>query len=332
MAVLGSVRSYLGVAKEATKGTAVSPTAFIPVAVGKIKPIDVVAPLFDEGLRGSSVKEYAYIQGRQHSTFEFGGAAFADTIGWALGGVLGSVATTTGTPNTHIISLKNSVGSVGSDTQPTAFTLTDFYTAQNRAYAGCQIHDLAFNFSSEGLLEYDAKATGFASAQTAATAPSWSTVLPTPVWAATVSINSATIANAVEGSITMTRSANPIFGLNGGGTNPRNPYAVFLGPLEVKGQLKFVMEDDTQLTNFLSNNQYPLTINWAQGSGASATQISATISKGAYTAAVIDRSKDFVEVMVDLTGISNTTDAGSTGGYSPIKWTLQNTIGANIYQ
>lgn len=328
MTVQNSVRSYVGIAKEVTKGTAVTPTAYIPVAQSKLKPVDVIGPLMDEGLRGSLVKDYNYVQGRTHSTFEFGGAVFADTFGWALAGLLGSVATTgASAPYTHTISLKNATAT-GADAQPTAFTLTDFYAAQVRAYAGCQIHDVALTFNADGLMEFDAKATGFASATASTPTPSFTSVTPTPVWQGTVTIGGTQVANAVEGSLTMTRSVTPIFGI----ANTQNPYSVFLGALEVKGQLRFVMENDTQLTNFLTNVQPAIVLNWQAGALATATQIQATITKGAYTAAVIDRSKDFVEVVVDLTGIGNTTDAGSTGGYAPIKWVLQNAVTSGTYQ
>ena len=328
MAVQNSVRSYVGVAKETTKGTAVAPTAFIPVAQAKIKPVDVIAPLMDEGLRGSLVKDYNYIQGRTYSTFDFGGAVFADTFGWAVSGIMGSVATTgASAPYTHTISLKNA-STTGADAQPTAFTLTDFYAAQVRAYAGCQIHDLALNFSADGLMEFDAKATGFASATASTPTPSFTTVTPTPVWQGTVTVGGTQVSNSVQGSLTLTRAVTPIFGI----ANTQNPYSVFVGALETKGQIRFVMEDDTQLTNFLSNTQPSIVLNWAAGSGATATQIQATLTKGAYTAAVIDRSKDFVEVVVDLTGIGNTTDAGSSGGYAPIKWVIKNAVTSGTYQ
>jgi hypothetical protein len=328
MAVLGSVRSYLGIAKETTKGTPVAPTAFIPVGVSKFKAVDIIDPLMDEGLRGSNNKNYNYVQGRVRSTVEFGGPVFADTIPWAIAGLLGSVATTGSVaPFTHTVSLKNA-SATGTDAQPTAFTVTDFYVANVRAYAGCQIHDFNLTFSAEGLLEYDAKATGWQSTTASTPTPSFSTITPTPVWQATVSVAGSTVSNTVDGSLTLTRSVTPIYGIN----NTQNPYSIFVGPLEVKGQLKFVMENDTQLTNFLSNSQPAIVINWTNGSGASATQLQATITKGAYTAAVIDRSKDFVEVMIDLTGVGNTTDAGSTGGYAPIKFVSQNAVTSGTYQ
>jgi hypothetical protein len=325
MSAQTSVRSYLGVAKEVTKGVAVAPTAFIPVAVSKLKTEDIIDPLFDEGLRGSPVKTYEYIQGRTRSTVEFGGPVFADTIGWSIAGILGQVTTTVGTPNTQQIRLKN-LTTTAADISPTSFTFTDFYAANVRAYAGCQISDFTLSFSADGLLDYDAKATGFISTVATVPTPTFTAVQATPSWQGTVTIGGAAITNSVEGSITMTRAITPIYGLS----NTRDPFNIFVGPLEVKGNLRFVMQADTELTRFLTNTQPAIVVNFQQGAGATATQIRATITEGAYTTAMIDRGKDYVEIAVEITGISNTTDAGT--GFSPIQWTLQNTIAAGVYQ
>lgn len=328
MTAQNSVRSYVGIAKETTKGTAVAPTSFIPVAVGKLKPVDVIDPLFDTGLRGSMAKNYNYVQGRVRSTFDFGGPVFPDTFPWAVSGLLGSVATTgASAPFTHTVSLKNAA-TTAADAQPTAFTLTDFYAASVRAFSGCQVHDVSLTFSAEGLLEYDAKATGWQSATASTPTPTFSTITPTPVWQATVTIGGTTITNAVEGSLNMSRPVKPIYGIN----NTQNPFAIFVAELDVKGQLKFVMEADTELTRYLTNTQPSIVINWAQGSGATATQIQATLSKGAYTAAMVERGKEYVEVQVSIDSIANTTDAGSSAGYSPIKWVFQNAIASGTYQ
>jgi hypothetical protein len=289
--------------------------------------MDVIGELYDEGLRGSLVKEYNYIQGRSNSTYDFGGSVFADTIGYSIAGVLGDVATTgSSAPYTHTISLKNATA-VGADAQPIAYTLTDFYAANVRAYPGLQFHDFDLTFTADGLLEYTTKATGYLSAAASTPTPSFSTVLPTPVWQATVSVGGTTVSNAVDGNINMTRAVTPIWGL----ANTRNPYQVFLGALETKGKIKFVMENDTQLTNYLTNVQPAIVITWAQGTGSTATSISATLTKGAYTAAAIDRSKDFVEIDIDINAMGNTTDAGASAGYSNIKWTLQNAKPSGTY-
>lgn len=328
MSVQNTVRSYLGIAKEVTKGTPVAPTDFIPVLASKLKPVDVIGELYDEGLRGSLIKNYNYIPGRTNSTFDFGGPVFADTFGYAVAGLLGSVTTTgASAPYTHTMSIKNATAA-GADAQPTSFTLTDFYAAAVRAYAGIQIHDLSLKFTSDGMLDYDAKGTGWLSTSASTPTPSFSSVLPIPTWIGTVSIGGSTVSNSVDGSIDMTRPVTPIFGIS----NTQNPYSVFVGALETKGKIRFVMEDNTELTRYLTNTQPAIVLNWAQGTGATATQIQATITKGAYVAAVIDRSKDFVEIEVDINAQGNTTDVGSTAGYGNIKWVLQNAKPSGTYQ
>jgi len=327
MALQQSVRSYLGIAKEATKGTAVAPTDFIPVAKDSLKPQDIVDPLYDTGLRGSNVLNYAYIQGRTRSTVDFGGAVFADTVGYGIAGLLGSVATTgASAPFTHTISLKNSLTS-DVDVQPISYTLTDFYAVDVRSYPGCQFSDFSLKFNADGMLEYDTKTTGWASSTVADPTPTFSTILPTPVWRGTVSIGGASVSTAMSGNIDMSRPVTPVYGIS----NTQNPYQVFLGPLEVTGKITFLMETDAELTRFLNNTQPAIVLNWSYGAGASLVQIQATISKGAYTAAMIERGEDFVQVSIDLNGQSTTTDAGSTGGFAPIKWVLQNAKASGTY-
>lgn len=325
---LPSVRSYLGIAKETTPGTAVPATDYIPINKDAFKPVDIINPLYDTGLRGSMVENYNYIQGRRHTEIDIAGPVFADTVGYWLGGILGSVATTgVSAPYTHVISLKNATG-IGADAQPTSFTLNDFYVANNRYYPGAKVSEFAMTFNSEGMLEYTARLMGWPSSTTSVPTPSFSTVVPTPVWRGTVSIGGSTIGYATDGTISMTRKAEAIFGID----TTQGPYEIFLGALDSTGNLTFVMENDNELNRFLNNTQPALTFTWAQGAGASATSISFTVTKGAYTTATIDRSADHVTVAVDLSAIGNTTDAGASGGYAPIKWTLENAVASGTYQ
>jgi hypothetical protein len=327
MTVQASVRSYIGIAKETTKGTVVAPTDFIPVAKDSLKPQDMVDALYDTGLRGSNVLNYNYIPGRKHSTFDFGGAVFADTIGYGLAGIMGACATSgASAPYTHTISLLNSL-TTGTDTQPISYTLTDFYAVDVRSYPGCQFSDFSLKFNADGMLEYDTKTMGFSSSTVSDPTPTFSTVLPTPVWRGTVSIGGSAVTNAMTGNIDMKRPVTPIYGIS----NTQDPYQVFLGPLEVTGKITFIMENDDQLTNFLNNSQPAIVLNWAYGAGAAAVQIQATITKGAYTAAVIERGQDFVQVTIDLNGQGNTTDDGASGGFAPIKWVLQNAKASGTY-
>jgi len=240
---------------------------------------------------------------------------------------MGSVATTgASAPFTHTVSLKNSQAT-GADAQPISYTLTDFYAAECRKYAGIQFHDFSLKFNADGMLEYDTKATGWASASASTPTPSFSTILPTPVWQGTVSIGGSPVSNSVSGNLDLTRPVTPIYGIS----QTQNPYNVFVGALDVTVKFTYIMEDNTELTRFLTNTQPAIVLNWAYGAGATAVQLQATITRGAYTAAAIDRGADFVQIMVDVNGIGNTTDAGSTGGQAPIKWVLQNAKASGTY-
>jgi hypothetical protein len=222
--------------------------------------------------------------------------------------------------------LLNSLTS-GADAQPISYTLTDFYAVDVRSYPGCQFSDFSLKFNADGMLEYDTKTTGWASSTVSDPTPTFSTILPTPVWRGTVSIGGTQVSTAMSGNIDMSRPVTPVYGIS----NTQNPYQVFLGPLEVTGKITFLMETDAELTRFLNNTQPAIVLNWSYGTGASLVQIQATISKGAYTAAMIERGEDFVQVSIDLNGQSTTTDAGSTGGFAPIKWVLQNAKASGTY-
>lgn len=321
-----SVRSYLGIAKEVTPATPVAATDFIPINKDAFKPVDIINPLYDTGLRGSMVENYNYIQGRRYTEIDIAGPVFADTIGFWLGGILGSVATTgSSAPYAHAITLKNATTG---DAQPTSFTLEDYYVAGNRFYPGCKVTEFTMTFNADGMLEYTTKLMGHPSSTTSAATPSFSSVVPTPVWRGSVSIGGSTIGYTTDGTVTMTRKAETIFGIN----TDQGPYEVFVGALDVTGNLTFVMENDAELTRFLNNTQPVLNFAWTQGSGATLTTIAFNLAKGAYTTAAIDRSGDHVAISVDISGIGNTTDAGSTGGFAPIQWYLQNAVASGIYQ
>jgi Phage tail tube protein len=327
-AALPSVRSYLGIAKEVTPATPVAATDFIPISKDAFKPVDIIAPLYDTGLRGSMVENYTYIQGRRHTEIDLAGPVFADTVGWWLGGILGSVVTTGGSaPYTHAITLKNATG-IGADAQPTSLTLEDMYVAENRYYPGCKVTEFSMTFNSEGMLEYTAKLMGHPSTTTAVASPSFSAVTPTPVWRGTVSIGGVSVGYTTDGSVSMTRKAEAIFGIN----IDQGPYEVFVGALDSTGSLTFVRENDDELINFLDNTQPALEFTWAQGAGATATSVAFTVTKGAYTTAAIDRSGDHVAISIEFSAIGNTTDAGATGGYAPIAWELQNAVTSGTYQ
>jgi hypothetical protein len=323
---LPKYKSFLGIAKETAHAAGVAPTAaaavdFLPI--NSLSPFDNIKYLDDENWRGSMVKTYDTTQGPISSEFEFSGTVYPDTIGYPIAGVLGDVVKSgASAPYTYAISTLNS----GSG-QTTSYTITDYNAVNARQFAGCQFGSADFKFNADGLLEYTATAQGFKSATATVPTASYSTVTQMPVWEGSTSIAGSAATNLSEGNITIKRELSPIFTVN----NSQSPYQIFQGAVEVEGSLTLVMEDDTQLQYYLSNTQPSLSIDFTQGAGATLTQIKFFMTKCAFTVAKVTRSKDYVELMATFKAIANTTDAGASGGYSPIKVTLQNAKATNIY-
>jgi hypothetical protein len=318
---LASDLSFLGIAKEVTPGTGAAASAFIPVT--SIKPTDKITYLVDAGMRGSMVKNYGETSGVQVGEFEFGGPVLADTVGWPLAGVLGDVTTTgASAPFSHAMAVKQG--------QPTTYSLTDFYgiTGTNsRQFAGMKFSEVGFKFSAEGLLEYTAKTLGNPSTLVVKPTASFSTIVPIPSWIGTVTI--ATVAKTIIESleVTIKRPVTPIHTLDG--TAP--PYAIFAGPVEVSGKFTAVHEDDSELTRYLTNTQPSFVADFLTGTGATTNELKLTMSKCAYTVGNVVRGKDYVETEISFDGVANSTDVGSTGGFSPIKATVQNAVAASTY-
>lgn len=324
-------RSFLGIAKETrpTPGsapTAVAATDFIPFT--SITPFDNINYLDDKGIRGSMVEQYNVIQGKIHSEFDFGGDVFPDTIGYVYAGVLGDVATTGSVaPYTHTISLLNSQATNG---QPVTFTLSDYYSlgsSSTRQFAGVQFASIDTKFSGDALLTYTAKGFGYQSVTATNPSPSFSSVSPMPSWEGTTTLAGSVTAIMSEGNVNITRSVTPIFTVDG----TQRPYQLFAGPVMVEGSLLLVLESDTQLSYYLQNTQPSLAINFTEGAGANARQVQFSMTKCAFTVAKIERGKDYIELNVNYRAQANTTDAGVSAGFSPIKVTLQNAKVSGTY-
>lgn len=313
--------SFLGIAKETTPGTPVTATAFIPVSAPTGK--DALTLLDDKGMRGAMVDTYGQVAGVKSGTLDFGGDVFPDTVGWALAGVLGDVATTgASAPYTHTMAVQN-----GSDGQPSSYTLVDYYAVAPRAYPGAKISEFGLKFSADGMLTYSAKATTYGSQTVTKPTASFTDVPPLASWIGSVTLGGSALATVTDGELNIKRPVTVVNTVNGS----QDPAELWSGPVSVDGKLTVVMEDDTQLTNYLSATDQALVLDFAGGAGATAFQVQFTMSKVKYQAAEIGRGKDYVELALTFNAHANATDIGVSAGYSPIKAVLQNAITTGTY-
>ena len=98
--VYPSVLSQLGVAREFTAGTAVSPTVIHPVEQNNYEPEDMPKFLDDKAIRGSMTDLFYKTLGVESSSFSFGGPNFLDTHGYFMDNIFGDLSTTCNTLTT----------------------------------------------------------------------------------------------------------------------------------------------------------------------------------------------------------------------------------------
>lgn len=123
--VAPSSKTWLGVARELTMGTAVLPVQTIPLAKNSFQPEDTPRFLPDESLRGSMSLIFNEILGVEDATFSYGGPAFLDVEGYFFDNLFGDNSTTatnfgTSTTTTQALAIGGTSVTVTSSTGFTA--------------------------------------------------------------------------------------------------------------------------------------------------------------------------------------------------------------------
>lgn len=330
-----SAKQFIGVAKETTPGTPVAMTFTCPV--DSFDPEDKVTPLIDMAGRGSMAEEYNYIPGVKHSEWSLKGPAFLDGAGFWLNNILGDITTTgASAPFSHAISLLNS-----GTAQPGTLTITDWQgpAATNfaRQYTGSVVSELTLTGNAETeLIMLEAKGVGWAS-NIAAAAPTAAptTALPLAGWRAQIGIGGPASGGTLdltigEWELKISRKIKQIFTAQ----NSQNPYISQRGALSASMKLTFAAPgtETNSVLNFLNNSQPQLQI-LASNGGAGATLLTMQIDTqiGAFDTMKIERGNEAVGFTGTVKPMANTTNAGASGGYSPVKVTLQNALPAATY-
>lgn len=322
-----SAKQVLGLAVETTQGTAVT-TLAATCPVKSFEPEDKFVMLTDDSLRGSMVDTYGEIQGPKNTEFSINGPVFTDWLPYFLVNILGDRTTTGAGPYTHAVSLLNS-----GTAQPTSLTLIDggqlAATSLARSYSGCCLSELTIKGNPEStLLEWSAKGMGWASADYPAAPPSFSpgTEAPMAAWRTGIGVGgtfggvpNATIRNW---EITITRELK----VEWTSQNSQNPYIIQRGRLGVTGSFyASVPSDETMLDYWLNNTQPQLQFLTDNGQvGTANRRLTIDILLGAFNPTKINRTEEAVGYDVSFKGVGNTTNAGASAGYSPIKVTTIN--------
>jgi hypothetical protein len=318
--IFPNARSFFGIAKEVTSGTAVAPARFPPLM--KFDPIDTANILIDEGLRGSMAKEYNGVVGKKISEASFEGPVFDDSIGDFCYNTLGDYSVTGTGPYTHVFGLLNS-----GTGQPPSHTLTDYQgitaTVGARAYPFSVVEEITFTGNAEKLFMVSGKTKSLVSAA-AATAPTNTptTEVVLPSWLSTVTLAGAQLMNITEWAVTLKREIITPQAADG----TQNPYTLGRGALTVEGKLTFVAADESPLTAYLAGTIQSLVLNVDNGLTLTAHRdLSIQMTKVIYKKHSLKRNA-LLGWETEFTALANATDATTSGGLSPCKATLINAL------
>lgn len=310
----------VGAAKEATFGTPVAPVRSLPMFAPQFA--DAHHLIHDTGWRQGSAATFGHQPGPQEAAVRLGGPAFADVIGWALAGVLGDVAVVgTTAPFTYTIAGLNS-GSM----QPPSYTLTVSDPVGPLAFAGCRFTHLDLSAAADGLLSWQADALGLPGV--AGTTPSL-TATPSPMqgWRGVITLNGSIDATCLDFKVSLSRSVTPKRNTNG----MQKAYAEFAGQVSCVGSATVLLTSDAYRALLVNGTSLAVDANWAQGAGAAAQQIKMHSSTCSLDSASRVYAGDMVEMSLAWMADANTTDAGASGGQSPVKFTVQNAVPSGTY-
>jgi hypothetical protein len=217
----------------------------------------------------------------------------------------------------HQFSLLNNSPTTGN--QPLSLTITDYDGEEHwRALTACQLDSINLSGSAESLPK--AALTWFANAATEASEPSlsYSTAEAPPGWSHQVAINGTPITYVVSWEYDLKRNVKNVPAITG----TQAYYQHFAGALVATAKI-VVLEDPkaTWLTAYENGEQITLDQTLSDVESGFALNIHSTKAK--FTSGEIDRSKEWVEVPLDVQLIPSSTDA-LAGGVSPVIATVAN--------
>ena len=231
-------------------------------------------------------------------------------------------------PFTHTFSLLNA----GNNGQPVTHTITHYngLTGANKAaqYAFWCASQCAFNMDPEKLFTHETKGTSYLQ-QTAASpvTNSFSTVPVYANWQFAVGIqgpaSGGTLVNDLSAlSLTIDREVKPYFTASG----QQLPYAIGRNAIKVTGKYTEVAQNSTPMSLYLNNTQPQLQLKATNGlSGANLLAITFNMQVNAIETVKFNNNT-VIEYETSFMGLSNSTNAGGSGGQSPVSVVIQNAV------
>lgn len=242
----------------------------------------------------------------------------------------------------HAFSLMNSGagrGMAANSCQPSTLTLTQYYGpaagSGARQFVNVVFTEITLKWNAETeLLTYSAKAIAWASTIPGSSpAPVYTSAIPIASWRAALGLagpatGGTQVVTAENGEYTFKRTAKPRFTAQGS----QNPYFIPRGGLTAEWKTAFIAADESPLLYMENNTQPQYQFVLSNGlAGANLLGLQVDMQQAAFTEAKPNQGTEVVGF--DCTGktVFNTTNAGYSGGLSPAKVTLTNSVTPGSY-
>ena len=335
-----TANSYWGLAPEgsyqsasvytATYGTAASISTYTPIGSPKLTP--TLKWLDDSDFRGSPVMHYDQVAGVRNDMFSGKTFMYSDVypslIRSTLGGVdvVGASVSVTNSVGASAVAYPHTIGllnSASTGSQSPSYTIVNNSVDQSYQITGARAVDLSLTFAADAAVETTFSFAGNISASISpVTTVTESTQHLVPSWNVSASIGGASVAVVERATLDIKRSTAPIFTIG-----QQGPYNNFQGPIDVMGQMDFVVETNGVGDNFysqaLTTNQQQVILKFTDPATGYFVQFQ--MSKVQLEDPVIDQSKAYINLQTKFTAVANTIDA-VYGGYSPIKAVVYNGV------
>lgn len=217
----------------------------------------------------------------------------------------------------HGFSLLNNAAGEGN--QPPSFTLTDFAGEKAwRQLAAAQLSSLNIKGTADSLPTAAVEWFANPSIKPSPPSSSYSSAEAPPGWALQCSIGGQQVTYVVSWEYDLKRNVKPIPALTG----TQSYYQLFAGPIEATAKL--VLLDDPEalwLTAYQKGELEALDLTISDVKSGFALNFHSSEMK--FTGGELDRSKEWVEVPLEVQLIPSAADA-LAGGVSPIKATVAN--------
>lgn len=311
----------LAFALESAYGTLAAPVIGLPYS--SFGPVDNNGLLFDASWRGSAVDVAGHETGVLDSAISVAGPVLPDSIGIPLAGMLGDVVFAAGSPNTHTMSVLNTGGQ-----QPPSYTGSLSDPAGLLQWAGCKVASLKLAWDASALLKHETALVGLASSVPGALVmPAVTTEKPLPSWTGALLLGGSAETRLLSGSISLER----VVTAKRNSTGAQAPWLQRSEELKVSGALEVAVLTDTYRALLLGGTTTSLDLTFSTGVGAALRSLKLHCSQAVLSAAARNYGGRWVEIGATFRAEGNTTDAGASGGRSPLKVTLKNAIGSGVY-